>query len=884
MKSLKRIITLLSILLFVLSGCSFNQKFNISKTGKITIVIGSACRSADIDQLIKQKNAFLKIKIHGALEDSKIVKFERGASISFNNIPIDSEVYLEGYIFTEEISEDGESIKNVILYKGKSETVVIEPGDNKISLKLKSVGNDNSEIEISTGSDDNGQSETNTDTGNQNGNTGGSSGNTGGNTGGSETCGTEHPATGKIEIYMNAEDQIFAEGSEIVFTAQDAEGKAIAAENISVEFNVRYFYNNQWDVYTFISKIDDPVDGEYEIVKNGNEVIITTQITVLPPDQCFYYFTATITDGSNQENKTFDEFELIPGQRTETKFFASYNKDEVYINGSTIVFTAKDKDNNPIPADKLKIEFFEDYNRYNPNPSEISYYTIERAQYNAFVTTTVLGGDMARYEADGDYYLFFVVTNTLNGESRQFIIDFIYEFKQDTTFVMEPGDGIILPDETITVHALDKNLLEILGENISLTSDGVYYIDKMNQVPISSEYYSTDNHNGFSISLVDPRTDPANEPMPDDYFKIGQKYSFTLKVSKGSPELQPDTKTFSFTLKYPEVSTTIDVTSISPTELATTIQTAMTDILTYNGGTLELIFTGKNNTDGFNLYSSVMDVVCAENVGFSKTSMTENLILDYSGCSGTALSEIPANTFKNVAILKSLILSDSTTTIGESAFESCMMYNLNLNNVTTIEKYAFQSSYFTGTLNMPNVTVFGNQAGYNMQAKELILGSATEIYKTDDDHGQYVFAYSNITNIIAPKLQRIQNFTFYTTVTNNFAIDSLRLVGNKCLQRNTNTNYPHYIHFENEENKQNWYKGTGGFNVDNSEDGSEEAVEDIFVGLLNGTYTINEVINHSGNTYGDNYHYIEAVDPDDIISELRLEGNSYSYIRVVPNP
>ena len=64
------------VLLFALLGlvgCNFNQKLNLEKTGKIRVVLNSGERAADINQLIQEENAFLKINLRGDVEDTQTV-------------------------------------------------------------------------------------------------------------------------------------------------------------------------------------------------------------------------------------------------------------------------------------------------------------------------------------------------------------------------------------------------------------------------------------------------------------------------------------------------------------------------------------------------------------------------------------------------------------------------------------------------------------------------------------------------------------------------------------------------------------------------------------------------------------------------------------------
>ena len=877
MKSLKRIITLLSILLFVLSGCSFNQKFNISKTGKITIVIGSACRSADIDQLIKQKNAFLKIKIHGALEDSKIVKFERGASISFNNIPIDSEVYLEGYIFTEEISEDGESIKNVILYKGKSETVVIEPGDNKISLRLKSVGNDDSEIEISTGTDDNGQTQQNNGGSTDNGNTDVNSGNSGGS-GNEENGGTvQNPVTGKIEIYMNSETELFAKGSQITFTAQNSEGVPIPADNISVEMHKIYMQQQMDPNLPAItnddvlnSKDEDP-DGCYTINKNENKYTITTAFEDANfSEQSMFYFVVYANDGNSEKRKKFKDIFILEGERTETVFSMSYDGDEIFADGSTVMFNATDRAGNPIPANKLKVEMFWTY--YNDNPpydlieEELTFYNLSRIRNDLLLTTDVPNTLWTNLSSKS---LYFLVTNIETSEKRKFNINLTQNTDLGIQFVITPKDGILYQGGTITISVLDNKLN--LVDPAAYTIDDMYYLIKVKdsymQQPVNTDFYTGVTENGYTTITLGELTK-------------NQTYYIPVYMDLG--ELGLAEKLYTFTVMDAVVNETIDATGKTEAQITSLISDSILPVAnSIKGGSITYTFTGLCNTEGMNLYSTVANAIFNSGISRSKdTQKPVSLTLDFSDCDGSSLVSIPAETFKEVEIITNLELSSSTKEIGDEAFRQAKLPSFDSYNVTTIGKSAFSSATITNTIDLHKVTVFGNQAGFDLNAGMLILGAAKEIYKTDNDHGNFVFQGSKITKIVADKLTRIDNVTFGSGTTSNFAIDSLMYIGSNCLTDSGNSNNLHYLYFNSPENGENWYGIANSIQINGEWVTSDTIAKNIYNKVPG--YELNTILYCEGNLINGEPYYLKAIPADELISTMSEPSNGIIFFRIVP--
>ncbi len=816
-KKIKHLIT--SLLVFItLASCSLIQ-LNTSKTASIRISFGSSSRAVDIGTLIDSNTAFLKIDLHGDVEVSQTVLFTKNVSVLFENIPVGSNIYIDAQIFIREGN------KIIPQYQGRSEKTKIKSGENNIPVILRSYVED----------------------------------------------GTSHPATGEIEIFIESEEDIYQTGSQIIVTAFDKKGNSIAADKITVEFHIKYLLYGELHDFIVPSKVED-ADGVYTYAIENNKIIIVTQLTDnLPPDP-IWYFRITASDGTDTQTKTFEEFEILSGSKTETQFSMTYTDEELYERESLINFSAKDKNGNKIKAENLDIKLFKQILGSN-NPSDMTENcNIEKDTYNIILTTAIPITSNSDNLPVPQYEYYFILTNTINSETKKFIVSLIPTRRPEHTFVMQPSDGKLVAGQPLFISAFDKDSNPVNSENI--TCSGIYYnfIDKGQTIKIDVPNTAYRYENGI-ITLEELNV-----------FEIGTNYCITFSISRG--ELEPDSKTFNFTIVPMEVTQTIDI-SQSETQITEAINSTIQNVKNNPLVNVEFKFTGNKDSTSLNIYKKAVEIICDNENGISKVSENYKLKLDYSAASGSSLSEIPEETFKGLSILKSIIISDSTLKIGDSAFANdddanCVeLDNLDLKNVTEIGMQCFAGTKVQGTFNLPRVTKFGSWAcsGMNDYGNyppdypfELILGAAEEIYKTEEGYGEWVFAYSYFKTISADKLKRIADGAFMQIKTNHFAIDSLVYVGSNSFSSGYT---PHNVYFDNDENYNNWYGIAGGFDVNG--DNTEESAEDLAIGLYNKTYNITDLYNSPYNTNGE----IIKVEDGSIINKISAENNATNYVRVV---
>lgn len=79
-------------------------------------------------------NLFIDISIKGEYEETKTAPVKEGESISFNEIPVGTDIYAEAFAYLK--TEDN---KKEALYRGTSEHLKVTEGENKLALSLKRI-------------------------------------------------------------------------------------------------------------------------------------------------------------------------------------------------------------------------------------------------------------------------------------------------------------------------------------------------------------------------------------------------------------------------------------------------------------------------------------------------------------------------------------------------------------------------------------------------------------------------------------------------------------------------------------------------------------------------------------------------------------------------
>ena len=96
------------------------------------------------------ENLWLEISVKGDWERAKNLPFAGGTTLLFENVPVGSEIYAEAFIYQPENSDgsvkgSGEAPETAsesasgrkVLYKGVSEKIRIEQGENSLPLVIK---------------------------------------------------------------------------------------------------------------------------------------------------------------------------------------------------------------------------------------------------------------------------------------------------------------------------------------------------------------------------------------------------------------------------------------------------------------------------------------------------------------------------------------------------------------------------------------------------------------------------------------------------------------------------------------------------------------------------------------------------------------------------
>lgn len=122
-------LSLLVTALFV--SCSFLHE---NHTGKVTFSTGNLLQNQARAAIPISNTDSIEINLLGDYEETQTGIISDYMQFIFNEIPLEAQVYAEVYIYR--ISAIGRRINK---YKGQSETIIVEEGDNILTVKLKAI-------------------------------------------------------------------------------------------------------------------------------------------------------------------------------------------------------------------------------------------------------------------------------------------------------------------------------------------------------------------------------------------------------------------------------------------------------------------------------------------------------------------------------------------------------------------------------------------------------------------------------------------------------------------------------------------------------------------------------------------------------------------------
>ena len=98
---------------------------------------------------------YFDISLKGEIKVQKTLSVVEGASVTFENIPVGTELWAEGTAYRTEKTESGTE-QRVVFYSGKSENIKVRAGKNTLSLLMKKSGSLFVNVTVVIHSDDNG--------------------------------------------------------------------------------------------------------------------------------------------------------------------------------------------------------------------------------------------------------------------------------------------------------------------------------------------------------------------------------------------------------------------------------------------------------------------------------------------------------------------------------------------------------------------------------------------------------------------------------------------------------------------------------------------------------------------------------------------------------
>ena len=95
------------------------------------------------------ESAFVTAELKGGVEDSQTVTIKEKETVefTFSEIPVGTELYAQIEIYINEKNAETEQEEKVVLYRGKSESKIIEEGNNELKITLEKLFEDEEEDE-----------------------------------------------------------------------------------------------------------------------------------------------------------------------------------------------------------------------------------------------------------------------------------------------------------------------------------------------------------------------------------------------------------------------------------------------------------------------------------------------------------------------------------------------------------------------------------------------------------------------------------------------------------------------------------------------------------------------------------------------------------------
>ena len=133
-KKIKRITALFSFFFAVLLffSCTFIHE---SKSAKVYFSAGKLLQNNSRAATSFNSNDYMEISLLGDYTETQTIhNINENTQIIFSEVPVEAQIYAEVYIY--KFSALGRRINK---YKGQSETIIVEEGDNLLTVKLKAI-------------------------------------------------------------------------------------------------------------------------------------------------------------------------------------------------------------------------------------------------------------------------------------------------------------------------------------------------------------------------------------------------------------------------------------------------------------------------------------------------------------------------------------------------------------------------------------------------------------------------------------------------------------------------------------------------------------------------------------------------------------------------
>lgn len=141
----------LSVFVFVLTGCSFDNSISTSGRGarvfikldKATVQkIKTSSRSAREVGKSLGPDYFITVSLKGEYEEEQTVQIKEEGFVNFAEVPVGKKIYAEAEIYSIEKDEDDAETKKY-LYIGTSEEIMVTEGSNNLEIEMEIIRKDN---------------------------------------------------------------------------------------------------------------------------------------------------------------------------------------------------------------------------------------------------------------------------------------------------------------------------------------------------------------------------------------------------------------------------------------------------------------------------------------------------------------------------------------------------------------------------------------------------------------------------------------------------------------------------------------------------------------------------------------------------------------------